>query len=108
MDERSTAQGWSGFLAARHLRPALFTQETTQDLLFYSRPTGPQYLEVPLEGRVGDGVDLKKIFLLVAVPDQHHGVNEGVDGRQLGVWRRNKQHSMFAQYLSVEKKHCVL
>lgn len=55
-----------------------------------SGATGLQYLEEPLEGRIRDGVDFENIFLLVIIPvfDQHHGVNEGVHGRQLGVCRR--------------------
>lgn len=72
-----------------------------------------QYLEEPLEGRVGDVVDLENVLLLVIVTillviitifNQHHGVNEGVHSRQLGVWSRNKQHNTFAQYFFLWKK----
>lgn len=78
-----------------------------------------QYLEEPLEGRVGDVVDLENVLLLamvtilliiVTIFNQHHGVNEGVHSRQLGVWSRKKQHNMFAQYFfSLEKETwCVV
>lgn len=82
----------------------LFTARTLQSVMFTGEQSGGlQYLEEPLEGRVGDGVDFENIFLLVIVTvfNQHHGVDEGVNGRQLGVWRRNKQRSM------VKKKNCA-
>lgn len=48
---------------------------------------GLQYLKVPLEGRVGNAVDLEHVlwlFILILL-FQNHGVNEGVHSRQLGI-----------------------
>lgn len=74
---------------------------------FNSGPTALHYLEEPLEGRIGDVVDLENVLLLAIVNifNQHHGVDEGVHSRQLGVWKKNKKY-MFSHYFSNRKTTC--
>lgn len=45
------------------------------------------YLEVSLEGRVGNVVDLERVlhFSILLFINQHHGVDERVHSRQLQV-----------------------
>lgn len=61
-----------------------------------------QYLEVPLELRVGKVVDLEHVLLfsIFIFLYQHHGVNERVHSRQLGIWRSQETKKEQFAFLS--------
>lgn len=50
--------------------------------------SGLQYLEVPLEGRVGNAMGLEQVslFSVLIIFYQHHGVNQRVHSRQLSIY----------------------